>query len=105
MTSFIDSARPDPTFVAQLGGAKPGAVPPLAGPEQCEFGNALDLRTVQAFRRPKDVAHRRVDARVLQVLYRVERDNLRLFVGRQVDVFIDAAPEHEGEPLGSGVER
>jgi HlyD family secretion protein len=32
----------------------------------------------------------RVDTRVLQVLYRVERDDLPLFVGQQLDVFIDA---------------
>jgi HlyD family secretion protein len=32
----------------------------------------------------------RVDTRVLQVIYRVERDELRLFVGQQMDVFIDA---------------
>jgi hypothetical protein len=33
----------------------------------------------------------RVDARVLQVIYRIEDDNLQLFVGQQMDVFIDAA--------------
>src|SRR5215469_15263211 len=33
----------------------------------------------------------RVDTRVLQVIYRVERDDLRLFVGQQMDVFIDAS--------------
>jgi HlyD family secretion protein len=32
----------------------------------------------------------RVDTRVLQVIYRVESDDLRLFVGQQMDVFIDA---------------
>jgi HlyD family secretion protein len=32
----------------------------------------------------------RVDTRVLQVIYRVERDDLPLFVGQQLDVFIDA---------------
>jgi multidrug efflux pump subunit AcrA (membrane-fusion protein) len=32
----------------------------------------------------------RVDTRVLQVIYRVEDNNLRLFVGQQMDVFIDA---------------
>jgi multidrug efflux pump subunit AcrA (membrane-fusion protein) len=32
----------------------------------------------------------RVDTRVLQVIYRVERDDLRIFVGQQMDVFIDA---------------
>ena len=32
----------------------------------------------------------RVDTRVLQVIYRLERDDLRLFVGQQMDVFIDA---------------
>jgi multidrug efflux pump subunit AcrA (membrane-fusion protein) len=32
----------------------------------------------------------RVDTRVLQVIYRVLRDDLPLFVGEQVDVFVDA---------------
>jgi HlyD family secretion protein len=31
----------------------------------------------------------RVDTRVLQIIYRVERDDLPLFVGEQLDVFID----------------
>jgi multidrug efflux pump subunit AcrA (membrane-fusion protein) len=38
----------------------------------------------------------RVDTRVLQVIYRVERDDLPLFVGQQLDVFIDAAPAGGG---------
>jgi HlyD family secretion protein len=33
----------------------------------------------------------RVDTRVLQVIYRVARDDVPLFVGQQLDVFIDAA--------------
>jgi multidrug efflux pump subunit AcrA (membrane-fusion protein) len=33
----------------------------------------------------------RVDTRVLQVIYKVERDDLPLFVGEQLDVFIDAS--------------
>jgi multidrug efflux pump subunit AcrA (membrane-fusion protein) len=33
----------------------------------------------------------RVDTRVLQVIYRVEREDVPLFVGQQLDVFIDAA--------------
>jgi len=32
----------------------------------------------------------RVDTRVLQVIYRVDNDALRLFVGQQMDVFIEA---------------
>jgi HlyD family secretion protein len=32
----------------------------------------------------------RVDTRVLQAIYRIQRDDLRLFVGQQMDVFIDA---------------
>jgi hypothetical protein len=39
----------------------------------------------------------RVDTRVLQVSYRVERDGLPVFVGQQLDVFIDGAPGHGGE--------
>jgi RND family efflux transporter MFP subunit len=34
----------------------------------------------------------RVDTRVLQVIYRVENDALPLFVGQQMDVFIEARP-------------
>ena len=33
----------------------------------------------------------RVDTRVLQVLYRIERSDSRFFVGQQMDVFIDGA--------------
>jgi len=33
----------------------------------------------------------RVDTRVLQIVYRIERDDLPLFVGQQLDVFIEAA--------------
>ena len=33
----------------------------------------------------------RVDTRVLQVIYRVENQSLQLFVGQQMDVFIDAS--------------
>ena len=32
----------------------------------------------------------RVDTRVLQVIYRVDSDALALFVGQQMDVFIEA---------------
>jgi multidrug efflux pump subunit AcrA (membrane-fusion protein) len=32
----------------------------------------------------------RVDTRVLQIIYRVERDDVPLFIGQQLDVFIDA---------------
>jgi multidrug efflux pump subunit AcrA (membrane-fusion protein) len=38
----------------------------------------------------------RVDTRVLQVIYRVERDDLPLFVGQQIDVFIDAQSGQAG---------
>ena len=33
----------------------------------------------------------RVDTRVLQIIYRIEDDALPLFVGQQMDVFIDAS--------------
>ena len=39
----------------------------------------------------------RVDTRVLQVIYRVERDDLPLFVGQQLDVFIDARADRGEE--------
>jgi hypothetical protein len=38
----------------------------------------------------------RVDTRVLQVVYRIERDDLRLFIGQQMDVFIDAPGNSDG---------
>jgi HlyD family secretion protein len=37
----------------------------------------------------------RVDTRVLQVIYRVESDELPLYVGQQLDVFIEAAPAQQ----------
>ena len=40
----------------------------------------------------------RVDTRVLQVIYRVERDDLPLFVGQQLDVFIEAQANRGAEP-------
>ena len=41
----------------------------------------------------------RVDTRVLQVIYAVDAADKRLFVGQQVDVFIDAsAPEIASKP-------
>ena len=39
----------------------------------------------------------RVDTRVLQVIYRFTRDELPIYVGQQMDVFIDA-PEHNVLP-------
>ena len=39
----------------------------------------------------------RVDTRVLQVIYRVATDRVPLFVGQQLDVFIDAARTPGGE--------
>ena len=33
----------------------------------------------------------RVDTRVLQVIYKIDRQDLPLFVGQQMDVFIDAS--------------
>ena len=63
-------------------------------------GNA-DLRTRLTFVRyepfvvPKKSltgdSTERVDTRVLQVIYQIENANLPLFVGQQMDVFIDAA--------------
>jgi HlyD family secretion protein len=38
----------------------------------------------------------RVDTRVLQVIYRIERDDLPVFIGQQLDVFIEAAPDSGG---------
>jgi HlyD family secretion protein len=38
----------------------------------------------------------RVDTRVLQVIYRIDGQDLPLFVGQQMDVFIDASPKTGG---------
>jgi multidrug efflux pump subunit AcrA (membrane-fusion protein) len=38
----------------------------------------------------------RVDTRVLQVIYRIDREDLRLFIGQQMDVFIDASGNNAG---------
>ena len=39
----------------------------------------------------------RVDTRVLQVIYSFERGKLPIYVGQQMDVYIDASLEHNGE--------
>jgi len=74
-------------------------VHPEANATAAVRGNA-DLRTPLTFVRfepfvlPKKSltgdSTERVDTRVLQVIYRVERDDLPIFVGQQMDVFIDA---------------
>ena len=43
----------------------------------------------------------RVDTRVLQVIYRVANDDVTLFVGQQLDVFIDAASQPAARSGGS----
>jgi HlyD family secretion protein len=73
-------------------------VRPDAGANAAVRGNA-ELKTPLKFVRfepfvlPKESltgdSTERVDTRVLQVIYRVQRDDLRLFVGQQMDVFID----------------
>ena len=39
----------------------------------------------------------RVDTRVLQIIYRVEGDDVPLFIGQQLDVFIDARADAGGQ--------
>jgi hypothetical protein len=39
----------------------------------------------------------RVDTRVLQAIYSFERGNLPIYVGQQMDVYIDASLEHNRE--------
>jgi HlyD family secretion protein len=41
----------------------------------------------------------RVDTRVLQVIYAIDRGDRRLFVGQQLDVFIDATPADSTTPV------
>lgn len=43
----------------------------------------------------------RVDTRVLQVIYRVEREDLRLFIGQQMDVFIESPTSPEVAQRGT----
>jgi multidrug efflux pump subunit AcrA (membrane-fusion protein) len=76
-------------------------VRPDAKTTACVRGNA-NLKTSLSFVRfepfvvPKKSltgdSTERVDTRVLQVIYRVEEDSLPLFVGQQMDVFIQAQP-------------
>jgi hypothetical protein len=40
----------------------------------------------------------RVDTRVLQVIYRVEREDVPLYVGQQLDVFIEARQDGGARP-------
>ena len=39
----------------------------------------------------------RVDTRVLQIVYSFERGDLPIYVGQQMDVYIDASPERSRE--------
>ena len=41
-------------------------------------------------------SNERVDTRVLQVIYRVDRNDFPVFVGQQMDVFIDGTPAERG---------
>ncbi len=43
----------------------------------------------------------RVDTRVLQVIYSFERGNLPIYVGQQMDVYIDALPAPQSRELSS----
>jgi HlyD family secretion protein len=44
----------------------------------------------------------RVDTRVLQVIYSFERGDLPIYVGQQLDVYIDASPERSRELPAAG---
>ena len=105
-----------PTAMVLLGRAKPlylrvdvdeneaWRVQPSAGATASvrgnpELGTPLKFVRFEPFVLPKKSltgdSTERVDTRVLQIIYRVERDDLRLFVGQQMDVFIESpnAPE------------
>src|SRR5260370_36980433 len=66
----------------------------------CSLRGNEEMKTTQSFVRFEPyVVHKRsltgdsserVDTRVLQIIYQVQRDDLPLFVGEQLDVFIDA---------------
>ncbi len=55
----------------------------------------LEFMRVEPYVVPKKsltgASSERVDTRVLQVIYRVKRSDLRIYAGQQMDVFIDAA--------------
>jgi multidrug efflux pump subunit AcrA (membrane-fusion protein) len=59
-----------------------------------ELATPLEFVRFEPFVVPKvslsGASTERVDTRVLQVIYRVGRDDLPLFVGQQLDVFIEA---------------
>jgi HlyD family secretion protein len=42
-------------------------------------------------------SNERVDTRVLQIIYRVDRDDLPVFIEQQMDVFIEGSPSQGGE--------
>jgi multidrug efflux pump subunit AcrA (membrane-fusion protein) len=44
----------------------------------------------------------RVDTRVLQVIYSFERGSLPIYVGQQMDVYVDASPQQNREISSSG---
>ena len=82
--------RPDARAIAHVRG-------------NAELSTPLHFVRVEPFVVPKRSltgdSTERVDTRVLQVIYRIERDDLRLFIGQQMDVFIEA-PGEEGKRMG-----
>ncbi len=71
-----------------------------------ELSTALRFVRIEPFVVPKRSltgdSTERVDTRVLQVLYSFEREDLPVYVGQQMDVFIEA-PAQPSEPAGSVV--
>lgn len=79
--------RPEATAVAQVRGHPDAKVAlkfvrfePLIVPKRSLTGDSIE----------------RVDTRVLQIIYAVEPGSVPLFVGQQLDVFIEAAPDAGG---------
>ncbi len=67
--------------------------------------NAAALRLLRAIRGAQSLvtgdSTERVDTRVLQIIYSFERGNLPIYVGQQMDVYIDASPEERSRELPS----
>lgn len=81
--------------IARFSGGSPATASLRGSPEE---PLSLSFVRVEPFVIPKrslsGIITERVDTRVLQVIYRIETKGRRLFVGQQLDVFIEAERPH-----------
>lgn len=82
---------------------KPGAPAVASLRGNAEVKTGLSFVRIEPYVVPKKSltggSNERVDTRVLPVLYAFERQSLPVFVGQQMDVFIEAAPETVAQAL------